>query len=502
MVTLVLNHTISHSIQLDDSCTDIDGNYVDAPLTVRMVQWSPYCVKKPFVFNTPVCALCKKTNRTKSFCRKRHNHCQLPWCTVYVLLSAVKHTDPRTIVVTSSQTVSSNKIDEIMGKNKKDGKPKIKDEPEIGGNNISKDEIAVPTVAQTGNEQQKFTDALVISVAQQEAVKQSESKNLVEKEDNICNEKKSAEKKELKITEIKEDDNPNIEKKCCDDLESADNDINASKGHKTEQIKEEEGEKERDNRNIEKKSCNDLESVDNDINASKGHKAEHIKEKEGEKEDDRNIEKKCCNDLESFDNDINASKGHKAEQIKEKEGEKEDDRNIEKKCCNDFESFDNDINASKGHKAEQIKEKEGEKEIEKEGEKERKNSLVKSDKEPLVEIELAHVIKKEDACKEEKVIITIDCEDDEPIKENEEKGDDINDIAESRTFLVKVSCKAITIHWLELHVDRSKILNTENRVFQKPVMNVPMVMNPAQYSRYCAQMNASAFAATYPHIYQ
>ena len=467
MVTLVLNHTISHSIQLDDSCTDIDGNYVDAPLTVRMVQWSPYCVKKPFVFNTPVCALCKKTNRTKSFCRKRHNHCQLPWCTVYVLLSAVKHTDPRTIVVTSSQTVSSNKIDEIMGKNKKDGKPKIKDEPEIGGNNISKDEIAVPTVAQTGNEQQKFTDALVISVAQQEAVKQSESKNLVEKEDNICNEKKSeeksAEKKELKITEIKEDDNPNIEKKCCDDLESADNDINASKGHKTEQIKEEEGEKERDNRNIEKKSCNDLESVDNDINASKGHKAEQIKEKEGEKEDDRNIEKKCCNDLESFDNDINASKGHKAEQIKEKEGEKE---------------------------------------IEKEGEKERKNSLVKSDKEPLVEIELAHVIKKEDACKEEKVIITIDCEDDEPIKENEEKGDDINDIAESRTFLVKVSCKAITIHWLELHVDRSKILNTENRVFQKPVMNVPMVMNPAQYSRYCAQMNASAFAATYPHIYQ
>jgi len=236
----------------------------------------------------------------------------------------------------------------------------------------------------------------------------------------------------------------------------------------------------------------------------KDKKTEQIKEEEGEKErDNRNIEKKSCNDLESAYNDINASKGHKAEQNKEEEGEKErDNRNVEKQSCNDLESFDNDINASKGHKAEQIKEKEGEKELEKEGEKERKNSLVKSDKEPLVEIELAHVIKKEDACKEEKVIITIDCEDDEPIKENEEKGDDINDIAESRTFLVKVSCKAITIHWLELHVDRSKILNTENRVFQKPVMNVPMVMNPAQYSRYCAQMNASAFAATYPHIYQ
>jgi len=89
-------------ITLDDSCTH-EGKYVDKPLTVRMVQWQPYCVKQPFSAKTPVCAACKKTNRTRSFCRERHQHRQLPWCTVYVILSALESTDPSTIVAAPSR---------------------------------------------------------------------------------------------------------------------------------------------------------------------------------------------------------------------------------------------------------------------------------------------------------------------------------------------------------------------------------------------------------------
>eukprot|EP00554_Chaetoceros_debilis_P014182 CAMPEP_0194118834 /NCGR_PEP_ID=MMETSP0150-20130528/37153_1 /TAXON_ID=122233 /ORGANISM="Chaetoceros debilis, Strain MM31A-1" /LENGTH=648 /DNA_ID=CAMNT_0038810357 /DNA_START=172 /DNA_END=2114 /DNA_ORIENTATION=- len=89
-------------VTVDDSCTDANGNYVDKPMTVRMVQWQPYCVKEDFEKKTPVCAACKKTNRTRSFCRVRHKHKQLPWCTVFVILSTVDSTDPSTVVAQPS----------------------------------------------------------------------------------------------------------------------------------------------------------------------------------------------------------------------------------------------------------------------------------------------------------------------------------------------------------------------------------------------------------------
>jgi hypothetical protein len=95
-------------ITIDDSCTDENGRYVDKPLTVRMVQWQPFSTRKPFDSKTPVCAACKRTNRTRSFCRERHKHRQLPWCTVYVLLSALDQTDPNTIVAGASKKVDSD----------------------------------------------------------------------------------------------------------------------------------------------------------------------------------------------------------------------------------------------------------------------------------------------------------------------------------------------------------------------------------------------------------
>ena len=85
-------------ITVDDSCLDQDGKFVDEPMTVRMVQWQPFCVKKHFEAKTPVCASCKRTNRTRNFCRERHRHRHLPWCTVYVLLSTLESVDAETVV--------------------------------------------------------------------------------------------------------------------------------------------------------------------------------------------------------------------------------------------------------------------------------------------------------------------------------------------------------------------------------------------------------------------
>jgi hypothetical protein len=81
---------------------------VDKPLTVRMVQWQPFVTRKLFDKNAPVCASCKRTNRTRSFCRERNRHRQLPWCTVYVLLTALDQTDPSTLVAAPSQKVESD----------------------------------------------------------------------------------------------------------------------------------------------------------------------------------------------------------------------------------------------------------------------------------------------------------------------------------------------------------------------------------------------------------
>jgi hypothetical protein len=87
---------------------DENGRFVDKPMTVRMVQWQPFCAKKPFDPKTPVCAACKRTNRTRSFCRERHKHRQLPWCSVYVLLSTLESADPSTVVAGASRRVDDD----------------------------------------------------------------------------------------------------------------------------------------------------------------------------------------------------------------------------------------------------------------------------------------------------------------------------------------------------------------------------------------------------------
>lgn len=78
-----------------------------------MSNWQPLCLKKDFDDKTPVCAQCKKTNRTRTFCRERHKHRHLPWSTVYVILSALDATDPSTIVAAPSELANEDEQEEI-----------------------------------------------------------------------------------------------------------------------------------------------------------------------------------------------------------------------------------------------------------------------------------------------------------------------------------------------------------------------------------------------------
>lgn len=92
-------------LTLDDTCTDKDGNLMDKPMVCRMTQWQPYCVPVQFAKNekTPVCAACKKTNRTRTFCRERHKHRLLPWSTVYVLMSTLESVESAATVPAPSK---------------------------------------------------------------------------------------------------------------------------------------------------------------------------------------------------------------------------------------------------------------------------------------------------------------------------------------------------------------------------------------------------------------
>ncbi len=119
---------------LDASCTDEDGKYVDKPFVVRMVRWQPFNVMEDFPPNskTPVCATCKKTNRTRSFCRDRHKHRKLPWCTVYVMLSTQESAEPSTIVAAPSTKIDSAKDSDAennQGKVNTSTPPSMKNEP-------------------------------------------------------------------------------------------------------------------------------------------------------------------------------------------------------------------------------------------------------------------------------------------------------------------------------------------------------------------------------------
>lgn len=53
----------------------------------KPVTSQPYCLQGEIDPKTPICAPCKDKNYTRTYCRNNKKHRQLPWSTVYVILS-------------------------------------------------------------------------------------------------------------------------------------------------------------------------------------------------------------------------------------------------------------------------------------------------------------------------------------------------------------------------------------------------------------------------------
>jgi len=77
--------TARGELRLDDEST---MKFVASPLKGAII---PYRTKKSDTFlpDTPICMACKQKNYTRNHCREKQKHRQLPWGTVYVVLSAV-----------------------------------------------------------------------------------------------------------------------------------------------------------------------------------------------------------------------------------------------------------------------------------------------------------------------------------------------------------------------------------------------------------------------------
>lgn len=92
---------------LDDSCfeTDSDGNervvkddaYISYKFSAKHIECSPTKYFALFDHQAdqldPICAPCKRKNYTRTHCRVKHKHQNLPWGAVYMRLSAKKITD-------------------------------------------------------------------------------------------------------------------------------------------------------------------------------------------------------------------------------------------------------------------------------------------------------------------------------------------------------------------------------------------------------------------------
>jgi len=46
------------------------------------------------ILHSPICTACKEKNYTRHHCRVKQQHMQLPWVTMYVMLSTIPHYDP------------------------------------------------------------------------------------------------------------------------------------------------------------------------------------------------------------------------------------------------------------------------------------------------------------------------------------------------------------------------------------------------------------------------
>mmetsp|Transcript_32271 Transcript_32271/g.74307 ORF Transcript_32271/g.74307 Transcript_32271/m.74307 type:complete len:567 (+) Transcript_32271:80-1780(+) len=193
-------------ITLDESCTTPDGKITQQPLTARMIHWQPFCSKKPFTNEAPICAACKKTKHTQTFCREQHQHRQLPWCTVFVILSTVESTERSSIIAPPSIPIGVEKRNETVDTQKTQNDQNAQND----------DDVTPPNVTSNTNEEHDNKDSP--KDANEDSPKDAQDKKTPEKKDipNIPNPNLDRTVHRPKISEVpvhKDSDNfDNIDK--------------------------------------------------------------------------------------------------------------------------------------------------------------------------------------------------------------------------------------------------------------------------------------------------
>jgi len=108
-------------ISLDDSCltfdrmgqlTLVNEEKMQCRFVARVLDGPPLPLQAMKIYeedkDSPICGPCKKKNYTRYHCRKNQQHSQLPWVTVYVMLSAVPSFEP------VSQIGSNTKVPHLL----------------------------------------------------------------------------------------------------------------------------------------------------------------------------------------------------------------------------------------------------------------------------------------------------------------------------------------------------------------------------------------------------
>jgi len=97
-------------ITLDNSCTDSDGKLLDGPFVAKTVPLIPFNLKGKVNPLTPICTSCKLKNYTRTYCRQKKKHRQLPWSAVHVITSLeVNDISEKNATNTASLPISSKR---------------------------------------------------------------------------------------------------------------------------------------------------------------------------------------------------------------------------------------------------------------------------------------------------------------------------------------------------------------------------------------------------------
>jgi len=95
-------------VSFDDTCLTlnrmgevclVDEELMHRRFTARMLDMPPLPlhikkIHKDDAVRSPICTPCKEKSYAKHYCRETQQHLQLPWVTIYIMLSAVPHYEP------------------------------------------------------------------------------------------------------------------------------------------------------------------------------------------------------------------------------------------------------------------------------------------------------------------------------------------------------------------------------------------------------------------------